>query len=108
MSAANSKLPYSKAAAKRYIAWLAALEIKGKPVVKEIWLSGSRSPLREKVARKDSDWDFIVVSDVHKLRIPNPKTQGLLFGEAPILTNADNINPKAVMVYPKDTHKVFR
>lgn len=108
MSQPNPGLPTSKAAAAEYVQWLAALRFNGKPVVKAVYLSGSRSPDKSKEAREDSDWDFNILSDIPNLKLPQPKKQGVLFAEIPIITNVKKIRAKSVMVYPEDPRGVFK
>jgi hypothetical protein len=93
----------TKAAAKKYLEWL-----QGLGCFDEIYLQGSRSPLRDKKTHSDSDWDFGLVTKAENLRIVHPRTSGQLHADICIVNSRDMLHTKAVMVYPKDEHGVFK
>lgn len=79
-------------------------------VVKEIWLQGSRSPLREKQVHADSDWDFgIIPADdvIGRLVIIQPRYTGELHSDLSIVQRREQLHSKAVMIYPEDTLHIF-
>lgn len=103
MSRAN-KAPNDYETAKEYIRKLSRYSM-----VKEIWLQGSRSPLRSKQAKDHSDWDFgiIVVDGIEKPMIVQPRVTGELHADISLLKKREQLHGKAVQLHPIDTHDVF-
>jgi hypothetical protein len=97
MSKAYPDVPNSLTSAQQYVRWL----IKALPVIKAVYLTGSRSPTSHNKPRIDSDWDIQVVSDLPQVIIPNPRTTKIL--------NADITfyNPKHVVNFPKSSVEIW-
>lgn len=90
---------------KKYIGWLSELKS-----VTAIYVAGSRSPLREKEATEDSDWDLTVVfRGIDKLVLPNPREQFKIHVDTLCLPESKMVHyPKHAMVYPEDPHNIFK
>lgn len=99
----ESSSPNTVEAAKAYIEWLANLG-----VAKAIYVAGSRSPLREKAPRKESDWDLVLVTDIEKLKLASPRSGHRLHADLLIISPQQlEFIRKPVMVWPDDPHKVL-
>jgi len=78
----------------------------------EVWLIGSRSPLKtSRTPHEGSDWDLVVVRDNPLLKVPNPRKMGWLCADINYQTHIDKLLPNvrdvAVMLYPKDTYNIL-
>ena len=96
-------LPNDLTSAKNYVSWLGQLE-----GVDEVWLQGSRSPLRSKQVHDGSDWDLAILTKIDKYLIIHPRKSGQLCADLCITNDRRTMHPKAVIVYPKDEHGVFK
>lgn len=102
MSRARPDLKNSLEAARNFVKWLSSL-----PQVEAVYLSGSRSPLREKQPTQHSDWDLHVISQTPKLKLTDPKLSGF-HADLAITNNPETLHTKAVMVWPEDEHGVLQ
>lgn len=95
MSRPRPDLPNDVASAKAYVDWLANLGIGEK-----ILLAGSRG---NGTATADSDWDFVLVTDISPLRIVQPRDMGRLHADLAVaLPGAEARFHTAVEVWPTD------
>ena len=100
MSAPRPELDTSAAGVQRFIEHLTRL-----PVVRSVWLGGSRSPMSPKNSRAESDWDLQVITGtkVKKSDLPDPAEQGVycdLFPRA-------EPSKFAVQLWPVDVYGVL-
>lgn len=76
-------------------------------VFDKIFLSGSRSPLREKQPKSHSDWDFIGVTSIPKLVIARPRATKELHGDIGIVYDLKDVRKKSVEIYPTDDYGIL-
>lgn len=100
----KSDAPNDRGSAKKYISWLVNLG-----VVDKIYLAGSRSPKRGKEPHENSDWDFLLVTSIPKLKLAQPRVGNILHADLVIY---DKDQPSemehAVEIYPNDEYKVLK
>jgi len=100
----KSDLPNSKTEARKWVEMIAKV-----PFVKKIYILGSRSPLKKKKPHKDSDWDFLIESNIkHKLILQSPRATKKLHGDVVVVTSREAKKyDKAVEIWPKDKHNII-
>lgn len=81
--------------------------------VDKVYLTGSRSPLREKQPHRFSDWDVVLFINVDKLTIPDPKIMFKLNVDVAHANKAIqdkwlDLNPKVVEIWPNDPYEVLK
>lgn len=81
MSVNRDNLPVSREAARSYYEVL-----KRNPLIKEVYLKGSRSPKTKREARFDSDWDIEVTTSAQKVLIVSPRAMGVLHADVHIVS----------------------
>jgi predicted nucleotidyltransferase len=100
VSSARPDLPNDAASAREYVSWLVKLGIASK-----VLLAGSRG---KGTPREDSDWDFVLVTEVSPLRITQPRDMGRLHADLAV-TKPDGVHrfPHAVEVWPNDERNLL-
>lgn len=102
MSRNAQGLPNTKEDAKAYIDFIVS-----QGWVEEVYITGSRSPLRQKQPREDSDWDFLVLSSWEGVKVDTPRGLGMLNSCLTVRGLAFPLPRTACMVYPVDSHHVI-
>ena len=103
MSKPRKDLSTDCSSLQKYVSWLGA----NKNVV-SVYLAGSRSPLRSKQHKEDSDWDLVVFTKLKKLKFPNPRNQFKIHVDLLVVHDSKvDRYKKSVQLWPEDTHKVF-
>lgn len=98
----ESDLPNDIESARRFVKRLINLGVFDK-----IFLSGSRSPLREKQPMKHSDWDFIGLTSIPKLVIARPRETRELHGDVGIVYDLKDVRKKSVEIFPTDDYGIL-
>jgi hypothetical protein len=81
----------------------------------EVRVAGSRSPLRGKQPRPESDWDFVVITGNPVLVFPSLRQYGGFHGDVLVLTETqwntavsnNSAVAKSVAVWPTDEYGVL-
>lgn len=105
MSRPRTDLSLALKDVKPYIEFLGGISF-----VSKVYLHGSRSPLSNRPAREDSDWDFIcVVSTDSPIRMKAPReSHGIHADTIYIQPYQLEHYKKAVMLFPNDEYGVLK
>lgn len=104
MSRPRADLSLSLAAVNTYIKYLG-----GMAFVDAIYINGSRSPVSPRVARDDSDWDFIaVVSTNGPVKMKGPRDSHKLHADTIYIKSTQLEHyTQAAMIWPVDEYGVL-
>lgn len=76
-------------------------------IAREIYIQGSRSPLRSRQPHAQSDYDMHVITNTD-IRLVNPRITRQLCADVHFTTDGKGMHSKAVMIYPRDEYGVLK